>query len=1100
MRSMKSLVWAFCCAVGTSVVSGLVIVAETLAQVIPDDTLGSESSIVVPFNETISEISGGAIREQNLFHSFEEFSIDEGGRVAFVADPAVVENIFARVTGSEESVILGALGTAQITSSGRRVPPAGVDLYLINPNGIIFGENSILAVGGSFTASTANSVQFGTEVFSATNPEIPASALTIDPSAYLFSQTAPANIESYSTANGFLGGGFLGLRVPNRENLTLIGGDITVSGGNNLAGLHAFGGRVELASVGEPGSVSIGSMGEIVASETVPDGNVLLTDRAQINVSFDRDGDINIISGDIDISNASLLDAGISEGLGFEGSQAGNIVLNAARKVTVESSSRIENDVDPSSVGDAGEITINSNTLEVRSGSQVSSSTYGEGNAGSVVISSRESVVFDGLSTNGQNISSTLSTVEAGAIGDGGDIEVFANTLEIRNGARLSASTYGRGDAGNVLIDVEDDVLFIGTSFDDPDLARSDDTTQWFSAAGSSVQAGASGEGGNLIIEANNVTVADGARLLANTSSNVFKGNSAGSIFIVADNQVLFTGTSADGQYVSSALSTVEAGAIGDGGDIEVFANTLEIRNGARLSASTYGRGDAGNVLIDVEDDVLFIGTSFDDPDLARSDDTTQWFSAAGSSVQAGASGEGGNLIIEANNVTVADGARLLANTSSNVFKGNSAGSIFIVADNQVLFTGTSADGQYVSSAFSSVESGGIGDGGNVEITTDTLEVSNGAQLTSSTSGEGDAGNVVITAAEGIVFDYGDAFSSVGPGGIGDGGNVEITTNTLEAFNGAQLVASTSGEGNAGNVIITAEGSIVFSGVSADGQFPSAAFSSVESGGIGDGGNVEIATDNTLAVLNGALLSARSSGMEDAGSVILSSQEGILMRNGTIETSSEFSSGGAVEINTGFAILESDSSIITLVSNGSGEGGDITIAGDFIIALEDSDILASADTSADGSRGGDINFNVRGFFGENFTTDSLTADPNTLNGNERADINATGTTNGVVTLPDVSFVENSLSDLSDDIVTPDQILIASCISRTTEDQGTFNITGGDGLSTSPNSDVISTYPTSDIQSSEATAQTQWRLGDPIDEATGIYELSDGRFTLSQNCS
>ena len=954
MRSMKSLVWAFCCAVGTSVVSGLVIVAETLAQVIPDDTLGSESSIVVPFNETISEISGGAIREQNLFHSFEEFSIDEGGRVAFVADPAVVENIFARVTGSEESVILGALGTAQITSSGRRVPPAGVDLYLINPNGIIFGENSILAVGGSFTASTANSVQFGTEVFSATNPEIPASALTIDPSAYLFSQTAPANIESYSTANGFLGGGFLGLRVPNRENLTLIGGDITVSGGNNLAGLHAFGGRVELASVGEPGSVSIGSMGEIVASETVPDGNVLLTDRAQINVSFDRDGDINIISGDIDISNASLLDAGISEGLGFEGSQAGNIVLNAARKVTVESSSRIENDVDPSSVGDAGEITINSNTLEVRSGSQVSSSTYGEGNAGSVVISSRESVVFDGLSTNGQNISSTLSTVEAGAIGDGGDIEVFANTLEIRNGARLSASTYGRGDAGNVLIDVEDDVLFIGTSFDDPDLARSDDTTQWFSAAGSSVQAGASGEGGNLIIEANNVTVADGARLLANTSSNVFKGNSAGSIFIVADNQVLFTGTSADGQYVSSA--------------------------------------------------------------------------------------------------------------------------------------------------FSSVESGGIGDGGNVEITTDTLEVSNGAQLTSSTSGEGDAGNVVITAAEGIVFDYGDAFSSVGPGGIGDGGNVEITTNTLEAFNGAQLVASTSGEGNAGNVIITAEGSIVFSGVSADGQFPSAAFSSVESGGIGDGGNVEIATDNTLAVLNGALLSARSSGMEDAGSVILSSQEGILMRNGTIETSSEFSSGGAVEINTGFAILESDSSIITLVSNGSGEGGDITIAGDFIIALEDSDILASADTSADGSRGGDINFNVRGFFGENFTTDSLTADPNTLNGNERADINATGTTNGVVTLPDVSFVENSLSDLSDDIVTPDQILIASCISRTTEDQGTFNITGGDGLSTSPNSDVISTYPTSDIQSSEATAQTQWRLGDPIDEATGIYELSDGRFTLSQNCS
>ena len=142
---------------------------------------------------------------------------------------------------------------------------------------------------------------------------------------------------------------------------------------------------------------------------------------------------------------------------------------------------------------------------------------------------------------------------------------------------------------------------------------------------------------------------------------------------------------------------------------------------------------------------------------------------------------------------------------------------------------------------------------------------------------------------------------------------------------------------------------------------------------------------------------------------------------------------------------------------------------------------------------------MRGFFGENFTLDSLTADPDTLENNARADINATGAANGVIIIPDISFIKNSLSDLSDTIVSPDQILIASCISRTGQDQGTFNVTGSGGLPTSPISDILSTYPTSQIQSPTETT-TQWQLGDPINEATGIYELTDGRLALSQDCA
>ena len=60
------------------------------AQVIPDRTLGNENSVVVP-NQNIrgipsDRIDGGAVRGSNLFHSFEEFNVDEG-RGAYFSNP-----------------------------------------------------------------------------------------------------------------------------------------------------------------------------------------------------------------------------------------------------------------------------------------------------------------------------------------------------------------------------------------------------------------------------------------------------------------------------------------------------------------------------------------------------------------------------------------------------------------------------------------------------------------------------------------------------------------------------------------------------------------------------------------------------------------------------------------------------------------------------------------------------------------------------------------------------------------------------------------------------------------------------------------------------
>ena len=117
-----------------------------LAQISPDQTLGSESSVVrsdVTLNGAVVDlIDGGATRGTNLFHSFDQFNVNESQHVYF-NNPQGIESILTRVTGNDASDIMGTLGVN-----------GNADLFLLNPNGIVFGENARLDVGGSFFATT----------------------------------------------------------------------------------------------------------------------------------------------------------------------------------------------------------------------------------------------------------------------------------------------------------------------------------------------------------------------------------------------------------------------------------------------------------------------------------------------------------------------------------------------------------------------------------------------------------------------------------------------------------------------------------------------------------------------------------------------------------------------------------------------------------------------------------------------------------------------------------------------------------------------------------------------------------------------------------
>jgi filamentous hemagglutinin family protein len=199
--------------------------APTLAQITPDTTLGAESSIVTPDaivgGNPADLIEGGALRGSNVFHSFIDFNVAESQRVYF-ANPNGINNIVSRVTGGNVSNIFGTLGV-----------DGAANLFLLNPNGILFGPNAQLDVAGSFSASTGDRFSYldGSE-FNAINPnDAPLVTVNITPGVQLVD--IPQG-DILNAADLEVGAGqtlaLLGDTVINSGDLTAAGGTVQVLG------------------------------------------------------------------------------------------------------------------------------------------------------------------------------------------------------------------------------------------------------------------------------------------------------------------------------------------------------------------------------------------------------------------------------------------------------------------------------------------------------------------------------------------------------------------------------------------------------------------------------------------------------------------------------------------------------------------------------------------------------------------------------------------------------------------------------------------------------------------------------------------------------
>ena len=240
---MKAFSWQLLCIKG-SILLSLFNLSFVKAEIIGDQTLPVNTQVINQGNIKLIEQGTQPGQGQNLFHSFQEFSVDLNDIARFNHN-ADVQNIITRVTGSSVSNINGTIQTLinGTTNTGN------ANLFLINPNGIVFGENATLDIGGSFLGSTADSIRFvnGTE-FGATANDSNA-LLTVSVPLGLQFGSNPGDIinRSQASPNGDVNNLSLpvGLKVADGKTLALVGGNIVLEGGN----LTAREGRVELGSV-----------------------------------------------------------------------------------------------------------------------------------------------------------------------------------------------------------------------------------------------------------------------------------------------------------------------------------------------------------------------------------------------------------------------------------------------------------------------------------------------------------------------------------------------------------------------------------------------------------------------------------------------------------------------------------------------------------------------------------------------------------------------------------------------------------------------------------------------------------------------------------
>ncbi|MBY5284452.1 filamentous hemagglutinin N-terminal domain-containing protein [Anabaena sp. PCC 7938] len=722
-----------------------------IAQVTSDGT--TKTTVNIVGNDFT--ILNGMEKGHNLFHSFSNFSVPTGGSAKFdLTNTPNITTIFSRVTGGNISHIDGLIQTLNSNN------PAS--LFLINPNGIVFGPSAKLDISGSFVGTTANSIKFADGfAFNATDATTPPLLTMSAPIGLQLGANAGTIRTQGTPALNFL---FRASQIFKAQTVALVGSEIDI----NQTGLANADGRVELWAL-QNAEVGLNNQAGLqLTSPTSADwGTITLRQSSLIDTSGINGGAINIRGRGLTLQEGS----GISSATGAFG-QGQGITVKTTEFIDLLGVSAPENYDTPglfTSVfgtgARAGDITIETERLRIANGAWLQSTNNGftftftpinDASTGNITVHAKDVEVNGynpfGIPFNGISIfrpSSITTLVSGGNRNNSGSITIEADRVRLLNGGHISTDLLGfnfpgfesitTGKSGDISIKSAESLEIKGAT-----------PNNFTSAVISSIQLFADGQGGNITIDTGYLQLADGGTV----SSALSGAGKAGNIEIYAqDVEVSDPVFDSINNGVSGITVAVADSAVGQGGNITLESDRLRVFNGGQITSSSLGQGAAGNINLQVK--------NIDVEGISQTIVNGRQLPSAIAASSATSFAAGSINIKQSDTISVRNGAEI---TVSNTGTGD-AGDLNISADKIFLDNGASLR--------SEVNGGSLGD---IELqANDVLLLRHGSNITTNASGTSTGGNIDINA--GFIIALADENSDIVANAVlGSGGNIQIAT------------------------------------------------------------------------------------------------------------------------------------------------------------------------------------------------------------------------------------------------------------------------------------------------------------------------------------
>jgi filamentous hemagglutinin family protein len=1018
----------------------LAVSLPVLSQIIPDHTANTTISGNC---QTVCQINGGTIAGQNLFHSFEEFNLTTGSSTYF-ADPGAA-NIFSRVTGNNPSTISGILG----------VTGGDANLFLLNPNGIMFSEGAALDLNGSFFATTADQIRFGEHAFAAIpHAQENLALLTLNPSALFFNQMGQ---------NGSIVLEGADLEVSEGKNMTLLGqGDRDPGILVKNSDLSVSKGNISLGSVGKLNhntEIALQKDFQLEFPVNTPRGDITLSESSQIYsihdasyADLDNQGskEIRLQSNNLELQDTSKIgtitvnDPGADINIDAQGTvkimgeNSSVFQKFLASNFTPGGSGDLPSGLETATLGsgNAGNIHIHTPNLIIDQGSGAISSTSSTGMSGNINLDVADTMT---LKSSGLLTGSTTSST-----GNVGEININTKRLLVEQNGIISTSTLGDGNAGNLNIDASEAIKVVDTQLGAAFPTGIYTNTVFGNGAGGDLKI----DTPELVLQNGGViSAASGAiRMTKDGFSLVPLGGKGGNIELNVTDFIQVGGKSAGGNLTSSILSDTRS--FSPAGNLTINTGNLYIDADGLISASSVGNGAGGNILINARNGIKIDGSGVKNLDALITDGLTgklNLTNAKGGIVAFTINqGAAGNIAINTSELNLDRGGMI----STATYGDDDAGNLRINATKSIDVQSSAI----ISPTFAA------GDGGKLDLNTKNLRISGGGAIASASAGSGKAGNIDILATESISIKnrvpdvlFSGGISTGSYGGLGLSGDLRIDTQRLLIQDGAYIETNNivlDSDVNPQNIpfqeipkssvpgkltINATESLEIWGSVDrfvTEESLSDSSFISSSTNTINPASDVIIHTGK-LSVFNGGGISADSYGEGAAGKLAITADSIFLKNVGYLSGASYSGQGGNIMLQVNnFLRLENNSFIETNALD-VGNGGNIEISANFVIASGNSLISANADVMGNG---GNINITANDIF---LTPDStITAD---------SALGIDGTVK-VKTLVDTE--RHNYTELPQQVLQTDGKMTRSCGNKG-DRQGVFSYIGRGGLPFNP---------------------------------------------------